>query len=57
MSITLRMLELFCTSAWLEANVAGDDNVKPHNANSQASLNNAYLMGLPLMLYKITGLL
>jgi len=56
MNITLRMLELFCIRAWLETNVAGDENVKLHNDNSQASSNNTYLIGLPLMLYIITTL-
>jgi len=56
MNITLRMPELFCISAWIETNVAGDENVKAHNDNSQASSNNTHLMGLPLMLHKITGL-
>ena len=41
MSIKLRTLELFCIRAWLKANVAGDENVKLHSANSQASSNNA----------------
>jgi hypothetical protein len=47
MSTALRMLELSCIRAWLEAKVAGEENVKLHNANSQASSNNAYLIGLP----------
>jgi len=46
MSTALRMLELSCIRAWLEAKVRGDEDVKLHNANSQASSNNAYLIGL-----------
>jgi hypothetical protein len=56
MSIKLRMLELFCICVWLEANMAGDENVNLHNANSRASSNNTYLIGLLSTLNKIMEL-
>jgi len=56
MSITLRMLDLFCISAWIETKMVGDENVRLHDENSQASSNDTHLTGLPLMLYKITGI-